>query len=184
MPSSSSSVAKRSIVLYSCAVAVFCGGFTYSLVPLYRLFCQSLGLSGAPKVTQDMDNTMFEEKKMNQPITVRFIANTGKNLPWNFMPLQRTIEVLPGQASLAFFSALNKSNEDRIGIATYNIVPSRAALYFNKIQCFCFEEQRLGPGEQVDMPVFFYIDPSYSMDPQVRHLREIDLSYTFFESKN
>lgn len=101
-------------------------------------------------------------------------------LPWKFVPQQREVRVLPGETALAFYTATNKSNEDIIGIATYSVTPGQVAPYFSKIQCFCFEEQRLNAGETVDMPVFFFIDPEFANDPTMSKIDTITLSYTFF----
>lgn len=116
-------------------------------------------------------------------IKVTFNADTSSSMAWNFMPQQSDIYVSPGETALAFYTATNPLDVPVIGIATYNVVPFEAGQYFNKIQCFCFEEQRLNPHEQVDMPVFFYIDPEFVMDPKMEHVEMLTLSYTFFEAK-
>ena len=116
-------------------------------------------------------------------ITVRFDSTVGDVMPWAFVPAQLDVKVVPGETALSFFTATNNSKEHSItGVATYNVHPPRAGLYFNKIQCFCFEEQRLLPGETVDMPVFFFIDPEYADDPQLKGCSNITLSYTFFQT--
>ena len=101
-------------------------------------------------------------------------------MPWKFIPQQREVRVLPGETALAFFTATNKSEEDIIGIATYSVTPAQVAPYFSKIQCFCFEEQRLNAGETIDMPVFFFIDPDFVNDPAMSKIDSVILSYTFF----
>lgn len=101
-------------------------------------------------------------------------------MPWKFIPQQREVRVLPGETALAFYTATNKSEEDIIGVATYSVTPAQVAPYFSKIQCFCFEEQRLNAGETVDMPVFFFIDPDFCNDPTMNRIDTITLSYTFF----
>lgn len=101
-------------------------------------------------------------------------------MPWKFIPQQREVRVLPGETALAFYTATNKSEEDIIGVATYSVTPAQVAPYFSKIQCFCFEEQRLNAGETVDMPVFFFIDPDFCKDPTMNKIDTITLSYTFF----
>ncbi|KAL3317840.1 Cytochrome c oxidase assembly protein cox11, mitochondrial [Cichlidogyrus casuarinus] len=116
-------------------------------------------------------------------IKVSFSADTYSNMLWNFKPQQKSVEIMPGETSLAFYSALNPANTPIVGIATYTVLPIEAAKYFNKIQCFCFEEQRLNPKEEVDLPVFFFIDPEFDHDPQLAECREIILHYTFFEAK-
>lgn len=115
---------------------------------------------------------------------ITFVSDTSRALPWKFVPEQKVIKVLPGQTALAFYSARNNSDREIVGMATYSVLPPKAAQYFNKIQCFCFEEQRLGPGETVDMPVYFYLDPEFSLDPMMDSVQDVILGYTFFESKS
>eukprot|EP00581_Thalassiosira_minuscula_P007645 CAMPEP_0183706220 /NCGR_PEP_ID=MMETSP0737-20130205/3117_1 /TAXON_ID=385413 /ORGANISM="Thalassiosira miniscula, Strain CCMP1093" /LENGTH=392 /DNA_ID=CAMNT_0025933579 /DNA_START=101 /DNA_END=1279 /DNA_ORIENTATION=- len=115
-------------------------------------------------------------------ITVRFDSTVGDVLPWSFVPAQLDVKVVPGETALSFFTATNKSDKAITGVATYNVHPPKVGLYFNKIQCFCFEEQRLLPGETVDMPVFFFIDPEIMDDPQMKHVHNVTLSYTFFQT--
>nr|XP_012319016.1 cytochrome c oxidase assembly protein COX11, mitochondrial [Aotus nancymaae] len=116
-------------------------------------------------------------------IKVTFNADVHASLQWNFRPQQTEIFVVPGETALAFYKAKNPTDKPVIGISTYNVVPFEAGQYFNKIQCFCFEEQRLNPQEEVDMPVFFYIDPEFAEDPRMIKVDVITLSYTFFEAK-
>jgi cytochrome c oxidase assembly protein subunit 11 len=115
-------------------------------------------------------------------ITVRFDTTVGDAMPWSFVPVQLDVKVVPGETALSFFSVTNHSDKAITGVATYNVHPPKAGLYFQKIQCFCFEEQRLLPGETVDMPVFFFIDPDILDDPQVSYITDITLSYTFFQT--
>ena len=103
-------------------------------------------------------------------------------MPWRFTPTQSFVKVLPGETALAFYTVRNPTNKTITGVATYNVDPPRAGLYFNKIQCFCFEEQRIGPYEEVDMPVFFFIDPEYLQDKYLKNNNNIMLSYTFFKT--
>jgi len=121
-------------------------------------------------------------RKDGRLITVRFDSTVGDVLPWTFVPAQLDVKVVPGETALSFFTATNKSDKAITGVATYNVYPPKVGLYFNKIQCFCFEEQRLLPGETVDMPVFFFIDPEIMDDPQLRHVNNVTLSYTFFQT--
>ncbi|CAI8018906.1 Cytochrome c oxidase assembly protein COX11, mitochondrial [Geodia barretti] len=114
---------------------------------------------------------------------IRFNADTSAGMRWQFKPQQKDITIVPGETALAFYSAKNPTDRPVTGISTYNVVPFEAGQYFNKIQCFCFEEQILNPNEQVDMPVFFYIDPEFSEDPAMARVTTITLSYTFFEAK-
>ena len=138
-------------------------------------------------------NTWTDEEEMNRLSTLKpvadgrllriyFTTNTSSVLPWSFEPTQSSIKVIPGETALSFFTAVNNSNKPITGVATYNVHPAKAGLYFNKIQCFCFEEQRLLPGETVDMPVFFYIDPEFMDDPYMDRVNSITLSYTFFKT--
>jgi len=156
----------------------------YTAVPLYKVFCQVTGYGGTTRQA-----TVEKAKEMRPvpgaaPITVQFVANTSDTLPWSFKPQQREVRVVPGEAALAFYTAYNKSDKPVVGCATYNITPAKAGIYFNKIQCFCFDQQRLRPGEEVDMPVLFYIDPVFAEDPQMLGVSNIVLSYTFFPAKN
>ena len=121
-------------------------------------------------------------RKDGKLITVRFDSTVGDVLPWSFVPAQLDVKVVPGETALSFFTATNHSDKAITGVATYNVHPPKVGLYFNKIQCFCFEEQRLLPGETVDMPVFFFIDPDIIDDPQLNHVSSVTLSYTFFQT--
>ena len=153
------------------AVALGTLGLAYAAVPLYRIFCQTTGFGGTPKRHGKGDEEDGYDLpkdpwslKGNRPLRVTFNTDVSGSLPWSFKPAQKYVTVLAGQTSLAFFEATNHSSEPIIGVATYNVVPNEAGAYFNKIQCFCFDEQRLLPGETVDMPVFFYIDPEFLSD--------------------
>lgn len=115
-------------------------------------------------------------------LTVRFDSTVGDVLPWTFTPTQLDVKVVPGETALSFFTVTNHSNKPLTGVATYNVYPPKAGLYFQKIQCFCFEEQRLLPGETVDMPVFFFVDPDFLKDSQLAHVHNLTLSYTFFQT--
>ena len=115
-------------------------------------------------------------------ITVRFDTTIGDSMPWSFVPVQLDVKVVPGETALSFFRVTNRSDKAITGVATYNVHPPKVGLYFQKIQCFCFEEQRLLPGETVDMPVFFFIDPEILDDPQVGYITDVTLSYTFFQT--
>lgn len=121
-------------------------------------------------------------RKDGKLITVRFDSTVGDVLPWSFIPAQLDVKVVPGETALSFFTATNHSDKAITGVATYNVHPPKVGLYFSKIQCFCFEEQRLLPGETVDMPVFFFIDPEFADDPQMKHVNNVTLSYTFFQT--
>ena len=167
---------------YMTSVAVFVFGLSYASVPLYKLFCQVTGFGGTTqRVTEKQAIDIVPIDGANI-ITIDFDANVPSTMPWKFYPTQRRIKVVPGETALAFYTAKNPTDEVITGIATYNVHPPKAGLYFSKIQCFCFEEQRLGPKEEVDMPVFFYIDPDFVNDPAMKNCTQITLSYTFFDT--
>ena len=151
---------------------------TFAAVPLYKLFCQVTGYGGTPKIVNVKDQINVSEKK----IKIEFNSDVNKKLNWSFKPEQRSIESKIGDSILAFYKAKNNGNKSITGIATYNILPFEAAKYFNKVDCFCFENQTLEPGEEVILPINFYIDPKILDDPSVKHLNSIVLSYTFFQS--
>ncbi|KAI8391111.1 cytochrome c oxidase assembly protein CtaG/Cox11-domain-containing protein [Radiomyces spectabilis] len=170
--------------MYAAALFISMLGLSYAAVPLYRLFCASTGYSGTP-VT---DKSRFGPERLvpkdeKKRIRITFESNTSDALPWSFKPELREVWVVPGETALTFYQAKSKAKEDIVGIATYNVAPHRAGSYFNKIQCFCFEEQKLSPGEDVDMPVFFFIDPDFLEDPYMKDVNTITLSYTFFNAK-
>ncbi|XP_031633125.1 cytochrome c oxidase assembly protein COX11, mitochondrial [Contarinia nasturtii] len=181
---SSKDVSAQSIGYYSMAVVVLCAGLTFAAVPLYRLFCQATGYGGT--VVEGHDTTKVENMKRvgNRVLTIQFNADTAASMRWNFKPQQYEIKVVPGETALAFYTAKNPMDVPVIGVSTYNVIPFEAGQYFNKIQCFCFEAQQLNPHEEVDMPVFFYIDPEFDEDPKMEFVDTIVLSYTFFESKD
>ena len=154
-------------------------GLSYAAVPLYRIFCQVTGYAGT---TQRAD--MAPRGILERTMLVRFDANVARDLDWKFKPGQRSIKLRIGEEKLAFYSATNTSDEPITGTATFNVTPAVAGSYFNKIACFCFTEQTLKPGETVQMPVSFFIDPDMLKDPDMRNVEEITLSYTFFEVKN
>jgi cytochrome c oxidase assembly protein subunit 11 len=153
---------------------------TYASVPIYRLFCQLTGFGGTVHINEIVP-TIHTEPIMRS-ILVKFNADTASGMPWIFTPLQHEVNIVVGESTLAFYKAPNPTDSAMIGVSTYNISPPHAAVYFNKIQCFCFEEQRLGPKESLDMPVFFYIDPAFANDPKMEQIHTITLSYTFFKA--
>jgi cytochrome c oxidase assembly protein subunit 11 len=129
----------------------------------------------------EMDNHVQETPKRSRVVTVHFNADVSDMMPWKFYPIQQDIKVMIGETSLAFYSAQNISDSAVVGISTYNVSPQEAGIYFNKIQCFCFEEQRLKPHESIDMPVFFFLDTDMMDDPKMSEINTITLSYTFFK---
>lgn len=148
--------------------------------------CQQTGWSGQPVKSHDSGEdparrmTPVEDHRR---LRITFNGSVSDILPWNFTPQQREVRVLPGETALAFYTATNKSDADIIGVATYSVTPAQVAPYFSKIQCFCFEEQKLNSGETVDMPVFFFIDPDFVKDPAMRGIDTVTLSYTFFKAR-
>jgi len=161
------------------AVAVGMIGLSFASVPLYRLFCQVTGYGGTPQIST---NTESEKKVSERTITVRFDANTNPKLPWRFKALQKEITVRLGEQALAFFEAENLSDVKTVGQATYNVTPYKVGPYFNKVACFCFDEQVMLPGQTVSMPVQFYVDPEIFDDPNTKEVKTITLSYTFFRA--
>ncbi|MEZ5825441.1 MAG: cytochrome c oxidase assembly protein [Geminicoccaceae bacterium] len=152
-------------------------GLTAASVPLYNLFCRVTGYGGT---TQRADVEAAEREVVDQVIEVSFNADISPDLPWTFRPLQRKVEVKIGENRLAFFEAINNSDQPIVGRAVYNVTPHKTGYYFNKVHCFCFDEQVLQPGERVEMPVSFFVDPEMLEDPDARMVRQMTLSYTFF----
>lgn len=148
---------------------------TYAAVPLYRLFCQVTGYGGTTQVASEAPREVLD-----RDITVRFNADTAPGLPWKFEPMQRDMTVKVGETGLAFYRAQNLTDRPIVGMATFNVTPDKAGQYFNKIHCFCFDQQRLEPGQSVDMPVTFFVDPSMAKDRGMNDVYYITLSYTFF----
>ncbi|KAL8619240.1 Cytochrome c oxidase assembly protein cox11, mitochondrial [Nucella lapillus] len=179
----SDSYHRRTGLIYVCAAGIFMLGMSYAGVPLYRMFCQATGLGGTISRGHDTSKVETMQSVPERLLNIRFNADVASSMRWNFKPQQVEVKVLPGETALAFYTAKNPTDKPIIGISTYNVVPFEAGQYFNKIQCFCFEEQRLNPHEQVDMPVFFYIDPEFADDPKLQGVNTITLSYTFFEAK-
>ncbi|MGF1560921.1 MAG: cytochrome c oxidase assembly protein [Geminicoccaceae bacterium] len=151
-------------------------GLTAASVPLYRLFCAVTGYGGTPQRVAEVESTAETTKR----VTVRFNADVDPDLPWGFKPVQREMEVQLGTSYLAFYEATNRSDKPIIGTAVYNVTPHKAGPYFSKIACFCFDEQVLQPGETVEMPVSFYVDPELHAHWTTDDVQEITLSYTFF----
>ena len=166
-------------------VALACGmvvagmvGMSYAAVPLYQLFCQVTGYGGTTQVAEENSSSVIDRK-----IKVRFDANTAQGIGWSFKPAQREVELNVGENALAFYRAENTSQQRTVGTATFNVTPLAAGAYFNKIECFCFTEQVLEPGQSVDMPVSFFVDPEIDKDPDLASVTTITLSYTFFPSE-
>ena len=165
------------------SVALLTFGVSYAAVPLYRLFCQATGYGGTTLRHKNPEKLEKLEPVRERKLTIRFNADTNASMQWEFKPQQSEIVLVPGEAALAFYSAYNHTDRPITGMSTYNVLPFDAGQYFIKIQCFCFEEQILNPGEHVELPVFFYIDPDIDNDPGLSSVNSITLSYTFFEAK-
>ncbi|KAI2634322.1 cytochrome c oxidase assembly protein CtaG/Cox11-domain-containing protein [Hypomontagnella submonticulosa] len=183
----------RTTMYYTLSIILGTVAFSYGSVPMYKMICQTTGWGGqpvrAPGHGPSSGDADFDPASRLVPVTdarrirVTFNASVSDVLPWKFVPQQREVRVLPGETALAFYTATNRSDSDIIGVATYSVTPAQVAPYFSKIQCFCFEEQRLNAGETVDMPVFFYLDPDMLNDLNMRGINEVTLSYTFFKAK-
>jgi cytochrome c oxidase assembly protein subunit 11 len=146
-------------------------------VPLYSLFCQVTGFGGTP---QRAASAPAPSSASAKTVTIRFDANTSANLQWTFHPVVTAMTVGYGEQQMAHYRAVNTSDHAVTGSAVFNVTPVNAGAYFNKIQCFCFTEQTLKPGESIDMPVVFFVDPDMIDDPDARNIKEITLSYTFY----
>ncbi|MGB4191717.1 MAG: cytochrome c oxidase assembly protein [Rickettsiales bacterium] len=148
---------------------------TFASVPIYNLFCKVTGYGGTVKYTP-----IASSRIGNKKIKIRFDANVDKNLPWQFKSEQEEVLVRVGENNLIFYTAENQSDKPIIGTAVYNVTPHKAGIYFNKIQCFCFEEQLLRPKQKMIMPVSFFIDSDIENDPNLKDVDTITLSYTFY----
>jgi len=155
------------------------GGLAYASVPLYELFCRVTGYGGTTQVAEAPSGAVAD-----RTVTVRFDASVNPALLWAFQPAQRALTVKAGENKLAFYSAENTSDETVVGTATFNVTPNKAGVYFNKVECFCFTEQVLKPGQRIDMPVSFFIDPEIVDDPNLADVTTITLSYTFFRAND
>lgn len=164
------------------AIVVGLFGLSYASVPLYKAFCQMTGFGGTTQKADFQKATSVKPVDGSKIIKIYFTANVHSEMPWTFRPAQTEVKVVPGETALAFYTVKNKNDFPVTGVATYNVHPPKAGLYFNKIQCFCFEEQRLGPNEEIDMPVFFFVDPEFLNDQAMDGVNNITLSYTFFKT--
>ena len=150
-------------------------GLSYASVPFYDWFCRVTGFGGRPQIA-----TSVPQGTVGRTVTVRFDGNVGGGLPWRFEPEQNSINVRLGEVVTVNFVATNLAARETLGQAAYNVAPGTTGSYFQKINCFCFTEQRLGPGEKREMPVVFYIDPSLAKDGELDDLNTITLSYSFY----
>lgn len=163
--------------VFAASVALLMLGAAYAAVPLYDLFCRVTGFGGTTQVGTADD---LPAAPLTQQVNVRFDATTSPAIPWTFTPAQTTQTIRIGAKTLAFYRAHNMSGETTRGTATFNVSPDTVGKYFVKIECFCFQEQTLAPGQTAEMPVIYYIDPDFVNDPDAAKVEEITLSYTFF----
>jgi cytochrome c oxidase assembly protein subunit 11 len=161
------------------AIVVGMFGLAYASAPLYDAFCKLTGYAGTPNT----ENIIFPDKIYNRKIKVLFNTDVEPKLNWSFKPLQDKVNVKIGENKLVFFEAQNLDVEAVTGVATYNVVPEKAAKYFTKLQCFCFNKQLLKSQQKMTFPVSFYIDPEIMNDKNLDDIKSLTLSYTFFEAK-
>ncbi|MEM0977742.1 MAG: cytochrome c oxidase assembly protein [Pseudomonadota bacterium] len=163
--------------LKAAGLVLFMGGLAWASVPLYDWFCRVTGYGGVTQVA-DAASTNIS----NQTIKIRFDASKDRGFPWEFKPTARTTEIRIGETGLAFYEAYNPTDKPIAGTASFNVYPYSAGAYFNKVQCFCFELQVLQPGERVQMPVSYFVDPDILEDREAKFVKSITLSYTFHET--
>ena len=166
------------LIAGACAAAV-CGmvGLSFAAIPLYRLFCAATGYGGTPKI-----GAAVAPGGNGQTIKVRFNADTNPGLPWDFSPVQAEIVVPLGEDRLAAYTGRNKARTPVTGVAVYNVTPEKAAKYFHKTVCFCFNQQILEGGQTMDFPLSFWVDPAIATDPNTADIKTVTLSYTFFRT--
>lgn len=167
---------KTRTLLTLVSVVVVMGGMAWASVPFYNWFCRVTGFGGVPGVTDAGSDVILD-----QTIKVRFDGSLARDMPWSFKPVEREMELRIGETGLAFFEAYNPTDHPVAGQAAYNVTPYQAGGYFEKIDCFCFTEQVLEPGERVEMPVMFFVDPGIVDDREAKYVHTITLSYTFYE---
>lgn len=177
LPAAERNRRNRRVALTCAVVVVGMTGLAFASAPLYDLFCRVTGFSGTPLRAESLPASL---QAAERTITVRFNADIAPGMPWKFQPVQRAVKVRPGEEMLIFYKASNPTGEAVAGQASFNVTPEKAGQYFNKIACFCFEEQMLEAGQSVDMPVSFFVDPEILTNPTTRDVRTITLSYTFF----
>ncbi len=163
-------------VVQTVGVVVLMGSLAWAAVPFYDWFCRVTGFGGTTGVAEAAPEDILDRK-----VTVRFDASKAKDMAWEFKPVEREMEVRIGETGLAFYEAYNPTDRPIAGQASYNVAPYSAGGYFQKIACFCFEEQVLQPGERVEMPVSFFVDPEMVEDLEAKYVHTITLSYTFYE---
>jgi cytochrome c oxidase assembly protein subunit 11 len=168
---------KTRTVAQALGVVLFMGGMAWASVPLYDWFCRVTGYGGETSTAEAGSDEILDET-----ITVRFDGSLERDMPWEFEPMQREVELRIGETGLVFYEAYNPTDRPVAGTASYNVAPFDAGGFFTKIDCFCFEQQVLEPGERVEMPVTFYVDPDIVEDRDAKYIHTITLSYTFYET--
>lgn len=172
----------KRMMMVGFGMALFMLALGFAAVPLYDLFCRVTGFGGTTQVATEAEADVAAQAAMaagGKTFSIRFDANTAKGMPWEFRPAQLTDTITIGQRDMATYVAKNIGNEPITGTATFNVEPEQAGRYFHKIQCFCFVEQTLLPGEEVRMPVLYFVDPAALDDPNMQGVEQITLSYTF-----
>ena len=164
------------ILLALLGVITGMGGLAFASVPLYRIFCAATGFGGTPRIGGVSPGTI------GKTIVVRFNADTNPGLPWKFAPAVKEVQVALGEDTLAIYTARNLSQNIVTGVAVYNVTPEKAARYFHKTACFCFNEQSLRAGQEMDFPISFWVDPAIAEDPNTADVHSITMSYTFFRA--
>lgn len=159
-------------------VVVVMGALSWAAVPFYDWFCRVTGYGGTTNVAETASDHVLQEK-----VRVRFDANVDPKMGWSFRPMQREMELRIGENAIAFYEAVNNTDQPVTGTASYNVAPDAAGYFFNKIQCFCFTEQTLQPGERIEMPVSFFVDAAMVEDDDAGRIRDITLSYTFHRTE-
>ena len=167
---------QQKTVVQLVGVVVLMGGLAWASVPFYDWFCRVTGFGGVTGVAE-----AGSDRILDQTITVRFDGSKERDMPWEFEPMQREMEIRIGETGLAFYEAYNPTDKPIAGQASYNVTPYEAGGFFTKIDCFCFTEQVLQPGERVEMPVTFYVDPEIVDDREGQYVNQITLSYTFYQ---
>jgi cytochrome c oxidase assembly protein subunit 11 len=175
MPTPASHNRNTRTVVSLLSVVVIMVGMAFASVPLYRMFCAATGFGGTTQRATEAPKQIADAT-----VTVRFNAETAPDLAWVFEPEVREVHVHPGEQRQVFFRAVNKAQEPITGTATYNVAPAKSGIYFDKLQCFCFSEQKLEPGESRDMGVVFFVDPDILKDPETQDVHTITLSYSMF----
>lgn len=160
-------------------------GLSFAAVPLYRLFCQATGLGGTTKDQLAAETRLHElQKPLARQVTIRLDGQVNDGLPWDFKPKKHTVEVHLGEQSMVNYQARNRARNANTGMAVYNVSPPKAGKYFYKLQCFCFTKQTLQPGQKIEMPVTFFVDPDMAKDPTMDDVTTITLSYTFYPANS